>query len=361
MAVLPEVPFSGGDEPVGYADSLTAASYAAEAVLGGPKLFSSYFRDMRYNAYDARLFRLAAANIPNNDVQPLADAMPAPGVLQRTTDTAAALEALQPLLARAGIPDGFNLIYALVTRRCDDVVAQNEIGQQYGPFRAPEALSRTVPLFAEFELDAYRAFLWAVEMNRVGYAGPEAFAAVPSHWRFILHPYFLQQASKVEVFDKGMKAHIRGDLKLALLLSNPPQEYGADYFGTVSRILYDIADEYAPQIVDGNPEIFRALLPSIMSGIFRIRDEAWLDWERLRRMPEAKQYEFARASSEAVARRNRISTPLGRVASGIYSQTNRLPDWAVAPGRLPLRAFERLTDAALSRTVARYTEAFDAP
>ena len=328
-----------------------------EAITPDYESFSPHFRNIGYDRYDVRLFMAAAANLPNVDVEPLKEALPAPGVVQDAADSADALAAVHEVLRRAGIPDGFTSIYLPVTRRCDDVYVQNEAGRSYGTFRAPEALNHTVPIFAEFDLDAYRAYVWAVDAIKAGYAGPEAFAAIPPHWRpVLLDPYLRERASRAEEFIPGMIGHIGADLPYALLKSDPPEAYRADFFGTVSQILYDVAYEHTPELVNGNTEMFRAILPLIMHYILNMRVDAWRDFHLLQAMTENERYDFAARSSVEVARQNRRIIMLGRLGLGMFRQTNHLPDWMVSGVRPPMQAFEKGLRTILERSVSLHTE-----
>jgi hypothetical protein len=312
----------------------------------------SLWEQERLTIYDWRLFAEAAEAARKVNIVPLEEVIPDRGSIQDMAGTADVLERIQPVLAEAGLQEGFNLVYAAVSRRCHDVLAQNEVGKRYGPFRCPEVLNRTGPIFAEYALDAYRGYIWAVKMIQSGQAGPEAFQAVPPHWRSVILDQRLKESSKVEQFHPGMVAHIGGDLGPALYESDPPREYRADFIDKVSQILHDVADELTPELVDGNPEMFRALQPLVMGYILGMRVEAWRDFRDMQHMSETKRRVFIREKFAKVAVKNRITKAVGRVGVGAFRQTRYVPERAVKVLQPALNLFQGGVNRLLQKSIA---------
>jgi hypothetical protein len=116
--------------------------------------------------------------------------------------------------------------------------------------------------------------------------------------------------------------------------------------------LHDVADELTPELVDGNPEMFRALQPLVMGYILGMRVEAWRDFRDMQHMSETKRRVFIREKFAKVAVKNRITKAVGRVGVGAFRQTRYVPERAVKVLQPALNLFQGGVNRLLQKSIA---------
>jgi hypothetical protein len=201
-------------------------------------------------------------------------------------------------LQAARLPDGFNTVYAGLSRT---------IANNMSDYSTPDVAHTAIIFEGHYRRPLANALQFLDGDN-------SALETISMPWQIsLLRPTLLDQDLPPGVqAGLGINTHIRArDLGQSLVTSNPSDDYYYDYTATVGTHINETIDTLSGVLMPGHPSLRKVSVLAMKRLIAVGREHAWQDYEQARNMPVADQEETWKACDRRAARFGRMYLAVG--------------------------------------------------